>query len=909
MKNTWDAPERLQLAGYIPLAAHGLALPAYRAEPGANAWYVALPVIEGDHACAVAGFDLLQEEEIIPLPTPTTMVGAGDPWHDVFLWAGRVFTGTPDQIVDAVAVYHEELKASAPLSYLDLAIAAESPTSSDLAAATLEFLEKRLGGVRGPSCFRDLVLRPGVLIELRRQLGKVGSTQISELLRDFVLREYEPGLFEADMAPGTLAGIGGQQAASEFSAAVARFGDILGLPLRTSGLNENETLQNLPQESAALPSLATAPRSQQRLRPPLPNILVVVADRRAEQIARYIEPPPEIAFDSKKDWSGKAYRVAKAMDEGDFPTGSDGLIVITDRIPKQTRLEHFSLVVVLVGNESLTEDRAASIAGTMHSMNPQIPLLIAPAPPADGPSMLLSRKGGAPTLLQECSAVIDTTLARSPFWAGRPRRSADRRMADIVVTVSVVSALQTRLRNRLASIRGSKQPYALSFIGGPGKFDVLHAMASELNAAGLLGHENRSQHEQVAFELREKGSKRFQNAFLELQPLRQDFERFAEAAVIEAIGRDAYQAERFETNQKVPDPIRRTLDDPSLAVAIHGGRKSGRVIVVSAEAPRITSLREAEENDAAVVRYTDIVSLRTLVDRDEPGILPAEIRLPGLHRFESNRGLATRGVDVRDVLRLPEEQWKEMLGNNFESELGGQARQYLAAIDARETEMQIALPIPAITNALHGGDALAQVLFDRFPELDEQYARSGKRTGDLIAAWSRPAKGASRWVIEDGRIPVRLNMLEDDEVPAQRLFFVDGNNAVPFFLLSRIFSVWARALLPRATSWASRFQVSKTFDAFPFPSTFQVRPAEGESPPHLRFGEQGPRQTELLQIASEAAVGLLEDIASGQGDHEVRRNPLVREFDSILLANIKLRPDASDLDILESLIERNRRRA
>jgi hypothetical protein len=270
--------------------------------------------------------------------------------------------------------------------------------------------------------------------------------------------------------------------------------------------------------------------------------------------------------------------------------------------------------------------------------------------------------------------------------------------------------------------------------------------------------------------------------------------------------------------------------------------------------------------------------------------------------------LATRGVDARDVLRLPEEQWKEILGRNFGSELGGQARKYLPAIDPRGAGAEMVLPVPAVWNALNDGDTLAQGLLQWFPRIAERHDISGKRTGDLVTAWSRPAPGAQRWVIEDGKIPVELTSLEPDEVPAQRLFFIDGDGAVPTFLLSRLFSVWARALLPSSTSWASRFQVSKTFDAFPFPWSFLISPSENGSPPHLHFAEAaGPR--ELARIVGDNPGGLANLIGKGEPDeYALRRDPLMREIDALLLDDIKLPPHASDLDILENLIERNRDR-
>src|SRR5690606_33484207 len=129
----------------------------------------------------------------------------------------------------------------------------------------------------------------------------------------------------------------------------------------------------------------------------------------------------------------------------------------------------------LAGNDALTGAQSKDILSVARSLDPDVPFLIAPAPPSDGPSMLLSRDGDGSRLLRECNAIIDTTLARSPFWKGHPRRSVDRRMAVIVATVSVVAALDSRLRETLKAVRGSKRPRTLSFLGGPSRFNVKRA--------------------------------------------------------------------------------------------------------------------------------------------------------------------------------------------------------------------------------------------------------------------------------------------------------------------------------------------------------------------------------------------------------------------------------------------------
>lgn len=912
MTDEVDEFEDMRLSGYVKLTEQGFALPAYGARPGANAWYAGIPSVEGDHASTIAGFELLEDEDIIPLPDPTITVRPGAPWQDVFLWAGRVFAGTPGQLLDAIAQFQDHLRDLAPLSYLDLALAAESPVSGELAAGALAFLEDRLGASAGAASFRELVLRPGVLIELQRQYRKLRPDPLPGILHDFALRERQPGQFEVEMVPGTSAAIGGGAAADELRASIIRFGDLVGLSLHTTGLDGREPAPVLPEPVAEEPSPTPEQRTVGRgpSIQPFPSILIIAADRRAAQIARYLEPPREVAFGSGSIWGAESWRINHL---GKFsyapPSPRDAVITVIDTIDPGMSLDDFALVVWLAGNEALRDDRAETILTAVRTLKPETPFLIAPAPPSDGPSALLGERDQPQRLLRRCNAVIDTTLARSPFWAGHPRRSVDRRMADIVATASVVVALDSNLRDPLRSARGSKQPRALSFLGAHSRFDVERATASELNAAGLSGQPDGPAHARVGFEMRERSSKQVQKAFLDLQPLRPDFEHFAEAAVVEALDPGRPWRGTFSARRGVPASILQTMDHPDLAVVVDPLDGIGQPIVITAEAPYLRTLREADHEGTSVVRYTDVDSLQALTRRNRFRPLPREIRLPTLHRYPRNRGLVTRGVDTRDVFRLPPAQWVDLIRRHSASELDGQVRQYLAAIDTRGADPEIALPSPAVWNAASAGDPLAGELVDRAAARRSETALSGKRTGDLVAAWSQPADGVRRWVLEDGRLPVEMTALDPDSVPAQRLFFIDGDGAVPVFLLSRLFEVWARALLPSATSWASRFQVSKTFDAFPFPWSLAIHPPENGSPAHLRFSgrnETGARLAELVGPDIHRLAEMTED--TGRHARSLRDHPLMRKIDMLLLEDFHLSPDASDLDILELLVERNQER-
>ena len=901
-----------RLSGYVPVNDNGFALPAYSAYPGANAWYVAAPKIDGDHASPISHFELLEDEDVLPLPETGIEVSTGDPWQDVFLWNGRTYAGTPHQILHGVEEARDDLEASIPISFLDLLLAAEAPLAAQISESVLSFLRTRLGNELGADIFQETVLRPGVLLELRRNFHRHNQKhELGSFFYSFAVLENTPGSFHIKLAAGTAAMVDGHLAATELDASIRRLGDLLGisiclidLPARSDQAHTGPEIgQVVPYPASYLP--AEQIDTTQRL----PNILVIAADQRAAKIARYLEPPIEVAFDSGSIWGENHYRIQTKIEAGrTSPNPAVPTIHVVEQMSKGIPLKGFAVVVWLAGNEALTDYNATAILAALRGMDEEIPLLIAPAPPAEGPSTLLTGDWGGASLLKRCNAIIDTTLARSPFWAGQPRRSIDRRMADIIANASVVATLNGKFREALFEARGSQKPYALSFFSGLRKFEGDNATTSELNVAGANKHDRSAgRHTRVAFELRERSMKRYHNGFLELQPLRQDFALFAEMAVIQELRSDESRTYQISSSHDIPSSISRVLDNPELATTVKGLGKNNGLVIVTAETPNLTSLRAADGFGERIVRYTDFETLRAL-DNDQARELPSEIRLPDLHRYPQNRGLATRGVDTRDVIRLPEDQWRAMQNRHVKSALDGQERRYAAALGMRDADPEIALPVPAVWDAINVGDRLAQDLREHFPRLGDERMISGKRTGDLVAAWSRPARGAWRWIVEDGRIPVQMTRLEPDEVPAQRLFFIDGDNAVPIFLMSRIFAVWARALLPSSTSWASRFQVSKTFDAFPFSLSFEILPSENGSPPRLQLARNGTAYSKLAELTGDDADQLAKVAQEfGHDEQALRNHPVMRQIDALLLDDIHLSAKSSDLDILENLIERNNR--
>lgn len=149
----------------------------------------------------------------------------------------------------------------------------------------------------------------------------------------------------------------------------------------------------------------------------------------------------------------------------------------------------------------------------------------------------------------------------------------------------------------------------------------------------------------------------------------------------------------------------------------------------------------------------------------------------------------------------------------------------------------------------------------------------------------------------DGALPIALARLEDDEVPAQKMFIVDGDAAVPSLLQSSVFEIWARATLSRSLSWMSRFSVTGTFETFPV-----VRPF------HLKRQEAGTTLL-LLRPGDEKLDNLAARWATMEIGHhsELSGNAVRNELDVAILDAYGLPSDASDIMILDRLLATNLR--
>lgn len=173
-----DAPQGLALIAYEKLTNHGFALPCFGRPEGANTVYVARPSRPGDPAARIAGFEIYDagDRQSLPPGKAARQAKVGDPWLDVFLWAGEIHVGTKPEIWNATAAVRSSIAALAPLSLLNLAEGVPGVEIGDLAKAAHAWLQQGRNAAAALSWQVDIYLHGLVVRDLRRSLGAAAQT-------------------------------------------------------------------------------------------------------------------------------------------------------------------------------------------------------------------------------------------------------------------------------------------------------------------------------------------------------------------------------------------------------------------------------------------------------------------------------------------------------------------------------------------------------------------------------------------------------------------------------------------------------------------------------------------------------------------------------------------------------------
>ena len=602
------------------------------------------------------------------------------------------------------------------------------------------------------------------------------------------------------------------------------------------------------------------------------NILVLTVGRRAGVIARSLTAPDEPYLRSKDRYQVRRLGTgAGSKDRSGAP-----IMDVLDPEREAWNASLYGVVVVLMDDDAAGSFhgrnilRAAVADGTI--------VLLAPAIPVAQPSHLLADGKDADFPI---SALIDTSLARSPLARGHGRRAQDRRVADIVAGCAVLAARDEQIRADLFD-RRTEAPLIMSWSPEARNDGEL---ASESTSIGLLA-------KTAMFAQSPHPSGR---GFAHVDTAVRDFGAFTDEVLRRTL-------DQGRVPDRAPaDTVDFALMDasfPELCVAYDAPSHSwARSVLITAETPSLAFARNAADQGTAVIRYTDRDTLLQTFENRGPvrALAPGEIALPLLSRRRANRGLVVRGVDTRDILLVSTAEMDVVMSQHPLNEMAGDVRRY--RVSAQEQPAQLAYPLRQMHYALERGDPAAQQLADLTGTGYPGRLPIAKRQGDLEATWSPPSS-YRRYALQDGAVPVVLQRLTEDEVPAQSLFTIDGDASVRALFTSRIFEVWARATMSHSISWSSRFSVTRTFETFPIIFPFEVVHPDGGRP-WLQLADQNRPLSDLVMHYD---LQILED-PQGEPDSHAK---LFEELEAALLGLYDLPPHSSDLDILDRLVWFNR---
>jgi phytoene synthase len=181
----------------VPLTSNGFALPCFRKSLRPNIWYLATCSVPGDHQGTIEAFEPFSSDDIQPISRRRVQdLKVGDPWHDVFLYNSVYFIGRPKELWKKIDPIRDAIRHEAPLSLLDLAIAADTVEQNQLAANAFSYLEKRFGPEKARTWRRDILVRQSVILGFRRVIVMHQIPISLDHARDLEIDELSDGSYE-----------------------------------------------------------------------------------------------------------------------------------------------------------------------------------------------------------------------------------------------------------------------------------------------------------------------------------------------------------------------------------------------------------------------------------------------------------------------------------------------------------------------------------------------------------------------------------------------------------------------------------------------------------------------------------------------------------------------------------------
>jgi hypothetical protein len=912
----------LRLIAYYRCAGHGFAMPLYGLAEGANNLYLAISSMTGDHRATITSFEPILVDERRNLPHGESIeVKVGQPWRDVFLWNDAAFVGTPEEIWAELTTSHPDLEARAPLSMLDLAVHAGRPDVDRIAPSAMTFVTERFGQPRARG-WRRQFLRQQVEIGLRWALADAKLEDAE--FRSVALAE-EVGGVRLDMSRALADALHSSDAGRQAMEAVAGLAAMLDASLSPPRRELREAaapaladmpILDEPYEEAANVErdVAAADQPHDPAEEPqaLGPVTIVPIGKRARSVANHLR---------------SARNRDLRFDNGEFRIMSRPHGDLIDGRPQSPQ----TLILIIDDEETKRGQLPGDIEDLMaeHAANGSL-VLLAPALPATRPSALFEEMDFLSPPRRAAHAVLDTAIARSPFWWGNAKRSFDRRISD-VIELAIAAGRNPFVRRELVRREHGPVPPILSLgllpegsprqtlIDGPGNL----RLGSE--ASWVDGNPKRNDKD-IHFSIRmspdgEVREPHHDRLIVEARRRDNRFPEFASRVVTPIVERKTRRGRDFELRVEqlhaAPDELVSYLRAPRHAAAFRiddGLDPDGERmrLVVTGETPTLELVERADSMGWSILRYTDTATLKRLSE-ERPAIasFPDEIDLGSICSDDLHRGLATRGVDQRDVFRVSGDMVSEWLASlpparREAARAEGRQRRSATRPFGDPDQDQLFTPdfVESADPAAQDLLALISAAGRRPPE-----RRQMRRRGDMEKCWMEPSTGLQRYAIVDGVIPVIVLELQDHEAPVEDLFIIDGDLAVAALFRSRPFAVWARATLPAASSWMARFSIANTFGGFPIVAPFRViRETHGRSV--LTLDDNPMPIAELVlevnqHIERAQAGGPLSNWKEAHHVHDAY--PAMRRLDELILDAYGLKGDADDIAILRRLVEMNAR--
>ncbi len=882
-----DLASTLVLAGYVALSPVGFALPHYGLRRVANQWYVATCTPAGDPKGRVTGFWPADLSEVTALSHQQIRdVSIGDQWLDVFLWDGKVYVGTRAELWIALAAVQDDIAVRAPLSGVDLALGGDDADLRKMIQAGKAFISETYGS----SHVRDWQ-RQTARTRLLSRLQGVGVTPRISLE---IVGAGAGTALKIDTSEWGILAEGEWQRIFDAASSTARELD-LELTVRRA-MSPPEVLPPHVSRSVLelLPNLEEEPSSDlfggEHMASAPHSILVLTVGPRAVRIGGAAKP-----LDWAPEWSEAASRSRAPIVRGKIRSWLQPSWIEVRTPDEQPIARSYGVVVVVLDDKFATDtvlrenalDLGRSFAGSDGV------ILLAPALPEDRPARALRPQHFG--LGTQADLILDTSLARSPLWGTPERHSLERRIADLILTSAQACLPGSVIRRKLIALR--KNPRAPTF-ASLGLWNQDHQNDASPGELALVSEANAPRGGRPWLDeyvpLRGGGGGRP----IPLARLRVGEQQFSFLAYTDAVLQHYVRRGLISENdirggdEKSPDAILRELRNPDSIASIE---LHGRNALLIAETPSIRALTAARRSGRLVVRLTDDSGLRRTLDSTTGrSAIPTEVSLPTLKRFALNRRLAIRGVDTRDIVRVP--ALSHLQPDIFAHRtLGLEARMYLSPSSDEAVGDVVAIPIAPL-EAIVDRDGLAEQLLSQY----RPRVRTAKRLGDLAVLWNHPS--FRRYILEDGQLPPRLIEIDGAAiVPAQTYFAIDGDESIPCLFGSNLFAVWARLTRSRGKGWAQRFATSRTFETFPIVGPF--RPATSPSGGRALLFDGNSR---LKQISGRLSVPSVRLALKAESD-SVQTEDVRQEVDQELLKHYGLAPHASELEIAEMLLELNAR--